>query len=116
MNIVKPILTLLTLLAVAPAALACNEHDHGGDKPRPAAKASARIEGTIREVDVERGSLALSHGPIPGLRMKRMDSMVVKVDPSIGLDRLHPGDAIRFRLRIAGGLPLVTEIDKTVMR
>lgn len=107
----KPILPLLIILVAAPASFACNEHDHRGERPRAAAKASVPIEGTVREVDAERGSLALAHGPIPSLRMKRMESMVIKVDPAISLDRLKPGDAVRFRVKVVGGLPLVSEID-----
>lgn len=107
----KPILPLLIMLVVAPAALACNDHDHRAEKPRAPAKASAPIEGTVREVDAERGNIALAHGPIPSLRMKRMESMVIKVDPAISLDRLKPGDAVKFRVKVVGGVPVVSAID-----
>lgn len=107
----KPILALMIMLAAPSAAFACNEHDHRGEKPRAVAKPSAPIEGTLREVDAERGSVALAHGPIPNLRMKRMESMVIKVDPAISLDRLKPGDAVRFRVKVVGGLPVVSEVD-----
>lgn len=106
----RPILALLIMLAAPSAALACNEHDHRGEKPRSASKASMPIEGTVREVDAERRSVALAHGPIPSLRMKRMDSMVIKVDPSVSLDRLQPGEAVRFRVKVVEGLPVVSEI------
>ena len=106
----KPLFLLLMMVTAVPMAFACNEHDHRGKRPRAAAKVSALIEGTVREVDAESRSVALAHGPIPGLRMKRMESMVIKVDPSVSLERLAAGDAVRFRVKVVGGQPLVSEI------
>jgi Cu/Ag efflux protein CusF len=106
----KPILPLLVLLAAAPASFACDDHNHSSAIPLASAKLSAPIEATVREVDAESRRVALAHGPIPSLRMQRMESMVIKVDPAISLDRLKPGDKVSFRVKVVGGVTSVGEI------
>jgi Cu/Ag efflux protein CusF len=108
----KQLIALVMMAAAAPAALACNDHATGGGKPQPAAKVSALVKGTVREVDADRGSIVLAHGPIPSLRMKPMQSMVIAVEPSASLHLLEPGDAVAFRIKVVEGVPRVSEIGR----
>jgi Cu/Ag efflux protein CusF len=67
------------------------------------------IDGEVREVDLDDGTLALSHDKIVAWRMKPMESMVFKADTSL-IGRLKAGDRVRFRAAMLGQQPAITEI------
>jgi Cu/Ag efflux protein CusF len=69
-------------------------------------------QGTVRSIDLQKGTVTIDHGEIQGL----MPPMVMEfvVDPQEALQGLQPGDRISFTLR-SGGLTL-TIIDLPVGR
>lgn len=68
-------------------------------------------EAEVRRVDISNRKITLRHGEIKNLQMPPM-SMVFNVnDPSL-LEKVKPGDKIRFRAVEEGGKLIVTEIHK----
>jgi Cu/Ag efflux protein CusF len=87
-------LALLTALAAAAAA----------------SWAGPLTEGEVKKVDKQNQKVTLRHGEIPNLQMPPM-TMVFKVqDPSV-LDKLQPGDKVRFAADRLNGSITVTQIE-----
>lgn len=63
----------------------------------------------VRKVDKAQGKLTLKHGEIKNLDMPPM-TMVFRVNPPALLDKLQPGDKIRFKAVDDGGKLTVTEV------
>ena len=66
-------------------------------------------EGEVRKVDLEQGKVTLRHGPLANLDMPAM-TMVFQVADAAVLERLMPGDRVRFKAAREGGKFTVTEI------
>jgi Cu/Ag efflux protein CusF len=99
------------LLAWALPASACNDHAPGTEpKPRAAAQQSSFASGEVREVDLDEATITLAHGAIAGLRMQPMTSMVFKAANAKAIAGLKPGDKVRFRAKVVGEQPTVTEV------
>ncbi len=74
------------------------------------AQALPLAEGEVRRVDKAGGKISLKHGEIKNLDMPPM-SMVFQVrDPAL-LDKLKPGDKIRFSAEKLEGAFVVTAIE-----
>lgn len=79
-------------------------------QPAGAAVASAPMaEGEVRKVDRENRKITLKHGEIKNLDMPAM-TMVFQVDDAALLDKVKPGDKVRFRASHDAGRYLVTDI------
>jgi Cu/Ag efflux protein CusF len=63
----------------------------------------------VRKVDKENKKITLKHGPIKSLDMPPM-TMVFQVADTSMLDKLQPGDKVRFRATSDAGKMTVTEI------
>jgi Cu(I)/Ag(I) efflux system periplasmic protein CusF len=92
--IVNKFKTLLVLCAFASAAMA-NSH---------------LTDGEVRKVDKEAGKLTLKHAEIKSLEMPGMTMVFVVKDKAM-LDKLQPGDKIRFAAVNDAGTLTVTEIE-----
>lgn len=93
-NSIKALLlvkALLLMMSVAPAA------------------AADMTDGEVRKVDRQAGKLTLQHGEIKNLGMPGM-TMVFAVKSKAMLDKLKPGDKIRFKAVDDAGKLTVTEI------
>lgn len=92
--------TFLALsLAALPVAMAADEQDAHADhhKPETAAAAAHSGHGKVNSVNLEAGTINLTHGPIKSLRWPAM-TMDFKVhDPALAKD-LKPGDQVDFEL------------------
>jgi Cu/Ag efflux protein CusF len=67
-------------------------------------------DGEIRKVDKVAGKLTIKHGELKNLSMPAM-TMVFRVkDPSM-LDKVKPGDKVRFVAEQVGGALTVTAIE-----
>jgi len=80
--------------------------------PAKAAQASAASDLTdaeVRKVDKENRKLTLRHGAIKSLDMPPM-TMVFQVSDPAMLDKLQPGDKIRFKAINDAGRLTVTEV------
>lgn len=106
----KSTLTALILgLGVAvgfPAWAESNHPDHAG----AAEHATALSEGVVRKVDKAQGKLTLKHGPLENLDMPGM-TMVFRVLDASWLDRVKPGDTVRFRADRTNGTFTVTTLE-----
>lgn len=66
-------------------------------------------EGEVRKVDKEAGKLTLKHGEIKQLDMPPM-TMVFSVKDKAMLDKLQPGDKVKFTAASEGGRFTITQI------
>lgn len=75
-----------------------------------AAQHDALSEGEVRKVDKGAKKITIKHGPLVNLDMPAM-TMVFRVkDPAI-LDKLKPGDKVKFQAEKIGGGFAVTKIE-----
>jgi Cu(I)/Ag(I) efflux system protein CusF len=98
----------LTLSLPFPA-LATEAHHQG---PAAAAEAGTQsAEGEIRKVDKDAKKLTIRHGPLPQLDMPTSMTMVYQVkDPAL-LDKVKPGDKVKFVAEKIGGQFTVLQIE-----
>ena len=108
----KPMLITLALgmsLTFGMSVWADAQHmDHGG-ATNHAAMTAALSEGQIKKVDRAQGKLTLRHGPLENLGMPGM-TMVFRVQDASMLDRVKPGDNVRFLAESMNGALTVTRL------
>ena len=75
----------------------------------PSAALSDMADGEIRKVDKDTKKLTIKHGEIKNLDMPGMTMLFQVKDPAM-LDRVKPGDKVRFKAEKVGGGIVVTEI------
>ena len=74
-----------------------------------AADGNAMTDGEIRKVDKEAGKITIRHGEIRNLDMPAM-TMVFRVKDPAMLDRVKPGDRVRFHAEDVAGVLVVTAL------
>lgn len=107
----------IALIAVANTpAIAETGHqgmNHGAgmhhDAGQPMAKAS---EGTVKKVDTAGRKITIAHGPLANLKMPPM-TMTFDVQDKVVIDKVKPGDKIRFVATDMGGTLTVTQLENT---
>jgi Cu/Ag efflux protein CusF len=67
-------------------------------------------DGEVRKVDKDNKKITLKHGEIKNLEMPPM-TMVFQVKDAAMLDKVQPGDKVRFKVEKVGGGMVVTEIN-----
>ena len=67
------------------------------------------VDGEIRQVDVENKKITIKHGAIKNLDMPGM-TMVFQVKDPVMVDRVKPGDKIRFKAEKHNGAIVVTDL------
>lgn len=72
--------------------------------------AAEQTHGEVRKVDMENGKLTLKHGEIKNLDMPAM-TMVFAVKDKAMLDKLKPGDKVKFKATKDEGKFTVVEIE-----
>ncbi|MDN8614952.1 copper-binding protein [Variovorax ginsengisoli] len=70
----------------------------------------ALTEGEVERVDKEHGEVVIDHGDLPNLGMPAMTMGFAVADKRM-LDRLKPGDKVRFNAEIKNGEATVTYIE-----
>ena len=103
--------TLLAAAAIAFAGPAHAQHsmaDHA-QAAAPSQKAAQYTDGEVKRVDKAAGKITLKHGPIANLDMPAMSMVFHAGDPAM-LDRVKPGDKVRFKAAKVGETLTVTEI------
>ena len=75
-----------------------------------AADADELTDGEVRKVDRDAGRLTLRHGPLRNLDMPGM-TMVFDVADAAVLDRLRPGERVRFQAGKVDGRFVVVRIE-----
>ena len=110
----KAVFALATSLAFAAPSFAAA---HGGaPKDMPDAKKEApktaivdMSVGEIRKVDVDNKKITIKHGVIKNLDMPGMTMVFQVKDPAM-VDRVKPGDKVRFTAEKVNGAIVVTDI------
>ena len=81
--------------------------------PPAMALAAEMTDGEVRKVNKETNKITIKHGEIKSLDMPPM-TMVFQVKDAGLLDKVKPGDKVRFAAeKSAGGALVVTEIEVT---
>ena len=99
---------LLTLL-VALALPAYAQHNHGTMAPA-AAQAAPLSDGTVKKIDKAAGEVVIQHGQLDSIGMPPM-TMAFGVADKTWLDKLKPGDKIRFAAQLKSGNPVVVRYE-----
>lgn len=76
---------------------------HAGDP-------SALADGVVLSVDRSSNALTISHGPLHNLGMPPMTMGFQAGDPAL-LERIKPGDKVRFHVDVIGGAFTVMSIE-----
>jgi Cu(I)/Ag(I) efflux system periplasmic protein CusF len=71
---------------------------------------SELFEGEVRKVDKDAKKITIKHGPMPKLDMPAHTMVFQVKDPAL-IDRVKPGDKIRFEAEKVGGAFLLTKIE-----
>jgi len=102
---------LLLALAASQSMAQTKTEEHGAHHPAGAASAAVDMaDGEVRKVDKAQGKITLKHGEIKALDMPPM-TMVFQVKDKAWLDRLKPGDKVRFSAASESGRYTVTAIE-----
>lgn len=80
------------------------------EKLRIAAAEAKLSEGEVRKVDKAGGKLTIKHGPLENLDMPPM-TMAFRVKEAAMLDRVKPGDRIRFLAERVNGVFTITQLE-----
>lgn len=105
--VVSAALTAASLTSVAAFAQAGMDHGKMGDMKMDMSK--DMTDGEIRKVDKAAGKLTIKHGDIKNLDMPGM-TMVFQVKDKAMLDKVQPGDKIKFKVVREDGKMVVTDI------
>jgi len=68
-------------------------------------------DGEVRKVDKDAQKITIRHGPLPSLDMPQPMTMVYRVKDPAMLDRVKPGDKVKFEAENVGGAFTVTKIE-----
>lgn len=98
------------VFAVALATLSAPSDAQTGTPVPPVAQLRATADGEVRKVDREAGKITLRHGDIPSLEMPPMTMVFRVADPAL-LDKVKPGDKVRFTAEKIGGQYTLTQIE-----
>ena len=96
---------LIAAALVAVNVLAQQPGGHAGHHPVGLA------DGEVRRVDLDAKKITLRHGPIQSLDMPPMTMVFQVKDPAM-LERVKPGDKVKFSAEKVGGAYTVTSIEK----
>ncbi len=96
-------------LGCAAAGSLTTVHAQASAPGASAAAAAEMTEAQVRKVDKENKKITLKHGAIKNLDMPPM-TMVFQVQDAAVLDRVQPGDKVRFTASGEGGRYTVTDL------
>jgi Cu/Ag efflux protein CusF len=102
---------ILALGGYTAPGLAQVDHSHSGHDPaKPAAASSAVLDdATVKKIDKAAGKLTLAHGPLAN-GMPAM-TMVYRVKDKSLLDKVQPGQKVRFGVDPAGDGTTVVRLE-----
>lgn len=102
----------IALIAVAQTpAIADTGHHHGATMHHDAGQSMASMStGTVKKVDPSGRKITIAHGPLANLKMPPM-TMTFDVQDKVAIDRVKPGDKIRFVADDVAGALTVTQLE-----
>lgn len=101
------LLALASLITLP--AQAGGEHA-GHNMAKHGASSMAMVDATVKKIDKTGGKVTLAHGPLTNLDMPAM-TMAFKVKEADWLDRMKPGQKIRFMADNIEGAMMVTHFE-----
>ena len=99
------ILSLLVVLALPVYA----QHNHGAMQPA-AAQTAPLSDGMVKKIDKAAGEVVIQHGQLDSIGMPPM-TMAFGVADKSWLNKLKPGDRIRFAAEVKGGNAIVSRYE-----
>ena len=114
MNTLKSFISATAMVVVSTllfgaAARAAATPVGGEDIVVAQASTTDMTDGEVRKVDKDTKKITIKHGEIRNLDMPGMTMLFQVKDPAM-LERVKPGDKVKFRAEKAGGGIVVTEI------
>ncbi|MES2886904.1 MAG: copper-binding protein [Pseudomonadota bacterium] len=104
-------ITLLTTLFISTGLGLCWAADVRAQAPTPTSAAvPALSDGEVRKVDANTRKITLKHGEIKHLGMPGMTMVFQVKDPTL-LDKVKPGDKVRFTAEKINGAFTVTTLE-----
>ena len=99
------------MIAFAGAALAQSGHDHKMEdkQTKKAAAQTHTVNGTVKSVNAEKGTVTIDHDPVPSMKWPRM-TMAFKPKDKKLLQTLKPGQKIDFDFEQRGKDYVITRI------
>lgn len=103
---------LASLLLTVPAWAEMGHSSHGAsmDHGTMASMSNTLSEGVVKKVNKDQGKLTIQHGPLENLGMPAM-TMIFRVQDPAMLNRVKPGDNIRFLADKVNGRLTVTRVE-----
>jgi Cu/Ag efflux protein CusF len=99
----KPLTVLVFVVTLSAPALAQDKGHSGHAAHGAAASTGVMADGEVRRVDKDAQKITIRHGPLPQLDMPQPMTMVYQVkDPAL-LERVKPGDKVKFEAEKTGG-------------
>ena len=105
-NTMRLLLSLLLALSLPVFA----QHDHGVPKAATA-QTGPLPDGVVRKVDKPAGEVVIQHGQLDSIGMPPM-TMAFGVPDKSWLNKLKPGDRIRFAAEVKGGNAIGSRYEK----
>jgi Cu(I)/Ag(I) efflux system periplasmic protein CusF len=99
---------LKSFVSMAAVAFACTL-SFAAVAQASAADMADMADGEVRKVDRDTKKITIKHGEIKNLDMPGMTMLFQVKDPAM-LDRVKPGDKVKFKAEKAGGGIVLTEI------
>lgn len=94
-----------SLPALPPLEPAAGGHaSHGGDP-------AALSDGVVVSIDGSGGNITISHGPMPHMGMPGMTMGFRAAEPAL-LEGIRPGDKVKFRADVVGGVFTVMKLER----
>lgn len=107
------LLAIMIVVAVS-AGTASAHHDSGGHPGQAQAPAASQKTGKgtglIQQIDREKGTVTIKHGPLQGLNMPGMTMSFLVKDKAM-LSSLQPLQKVDFELTYDGSKYLITKIE-----
>ena len=100
---------LLASLLLALSLPVFAQHDHGVPKAATA-RAGPLTDGVVRKIDKAAGEVVIQHGQLDSIGMPPM-TMAFGVADKAWLNKLKPGDRIRFAAEMKGGNAIVSRYE-----
>ena len=97
-------------LLVTPLAWADKDQQKKGHGAGASSQSADMAEGEVRRVDKDAKKITIKHGPLQNLDMPAMTMVFQVKDPAM-LDKVKPGDKIKFQAEKTGGAFTVTQIE-----
>ena len=101
---------LLLMLSLSAALVTTGPHAAKGSKSLPAQQMTEMSDGEVRKVDRDARKITLRHQEIKQLDMPAM-TMVFRVKDEALLDKVKPGDRVKFRAEGNSGALTLIEIE-----